>query len=192
VKQLPAAYLASEPTEFSWVGETARHVGTVVHAWLARLSQAPRLPPAERIADESGAVLAALARAGVPEHERAEARASVLAALTRTLGDERGRWILDSRHREAHSEWELSGLSGGLLRSVIIDRCFVDEGGTRWVIDYKTSTHEGGGLDEFLDQELARYRAQLATYRDLARGLGSQPVRAALYFPLLGALRELV
>ena len=192
VKRLPPAYLASEPTEFSWVGETARHVGTVVHAWLARLSQAPRLPPPGSIADESGAVLAELARAGVPERERAEARASVLAALTRTLGDERGRWILDSRHREAHSEWELSGLSGGLLRSVIIDRCFVDEGGTRWVIDYKTSTHEGGGLDEFLDQELARYRAQLATYRDLARGLGSQPVRAALYFPLLGALRELV
>jgi len=191
LRQLPPPYLVSEPTEFSWVGETARRVGTVVHAWLARLSQAPHLPAPGRIADESGAVLAELARAGVPEHERAQAGATVVDALTRTLGDERGRWILDSRHLEAHSEWELSGLSGGLLRSVIIDRCFVDERGTRWVIDYKTSAHEGGGLDEFLDQELDRYRAQLASYRDLARGLGPQPVRAALYFPLLGALREL-
>ena len=191
VKQLPPAWLASEPTEFSWVGETARHVGTVVHAWLARLSQQALLPRVEAIADESGAVLAELARAGVPERERPEARASVLAALTRTLADERGRWILDSRHGEAHSEWELSGLSGGMLRSVVIDRCFLDEHGTRWVIDYKTSAHEGGGLDAFLDQELERYRPQLATYRDLAGALGPQPVRAALYFPLLGAFREL-
>jgi ATP-dependent exoDNAse (exonuclease V) beta subunit len=192
VERLPAAYLAAEPTEFRWVGETQRHIGTVVHAWLARLSQEPRLPPAEAIADESGAGAAELARAGVPERERAEARAQVLTALTRTLADPRGRWILDERHREARSEWELSGVSGGVLRSVVIDRCFIDEHGTRWVIDYKTSAHEGGGLDEFLDQELERYRAQLATYRDLAQGLGPQPVRAALYFPLLGALRELV
>jgi hypothetical protein len=164
----------------------------VVHAWLARLSQEPRLPPADAIAGESEAVLAALARAGVPERERVEARTQVLAALTRTLADERGRWILDSGHREARSEWEVSGVSGGVLRNVVIDRCFIDAQGTRWVIDYKTGAHEGAGLDEFLDQELERYRPQLATYRDLARGLGPQPVRAALYFPLLGALRELV
>jgi ATP-dependent exoDNAse (exonuclease V) beta subunit len=192
VERLPAAYLAAEPTEFHWVGETQRHIGTVVHAWLARLAEEPRLPPAAAIAAESGVVLAELARAGVPEDERAEARAQVLEALTRTLADERGRWILDHRHREARSEWELSGVSGGVLRSVVIDRCFIDEQGTRWVIDYKTSAHEGGGLDEFLDQEIERYRGQLATYRDLARDLGPQPVRAALYFPLLGALRELV
>jgi len=188
---LPGAYLAAEPTEFSWVGETQRHIGTVVHAWLARLSQEPQLPGAAGVAGEGPAVLAALARAGVAERERAVAGASVLAALAQTLTDARGRWILDGRHAEAHSEWELSGVSGGALRSVVVDRSFVDERGTRWVIDYKTSAHEGGAREEFLDQELERYRAQLATYRDLARGLGPEPVRAALYFPLLGAFREL-
>jgi ATP-dependent helicase/nuclease subunit A len=59
------------------------------------------------------------------------------------------------------------------------------------VVDFKTSRHEGGGLDEFLSAELARYRAQLETYRELAGALGPQPVRAALYFPLLQAFREL-
>jgi ATP-dependent helicase/nuclease subunit A len=136
-------------------------------------------------------VRAALERAGVPAHERARAVESVLTALERTLADERGRWILDGGHAQAHSEWELSGVSGGRLRSVIIDRCFIDGEGARWVIDYKTSAHQGGGLEEFLAQELERYRAQLETYRELARALGSEPVRAALYFPLLGALREL-
>jgi len=191
IEQLPKAYLAAEPTEFSWVGETQRHIGTVVHGWLARLSRAVPLPPADVIEKESETVLVALRRAGVPERERPRAQASVLAALRQTLADERGRWILDSAHPQAHSEWELSGVSEGRLRSVVIDRCFIDEQGTRWVIDYKTSAHEGGGLSEFLEQEIERYRTQLATYRDLARALGAQPVRAALYFPLLGAFREL-
>jgi len=30
----------------------------------------------------------------------------------------------------------------------------------------------------------------LAAYVELAQALGSEPVRAALYFPLLGAFRE--
>ncbi|HWW32703.1 MAG TPA: UvrD-helicase domain-containing protein [Steroidobacteraceae bacterium] len=191
LEQLPGAYLAAEPTEFSWVGETQRHIGTVVHAWLARLSRQAPLPPAAAIVGECDAVLAALTRAGVPERERSAAGAAVLAALGQTLADERGRWILDSAHAQAHSEWELSGVGGGVLRSVVVDRSFVDARGTRWVIDYKTSAHEGGGLEEFLDTELERYRAQLDGYRELARGLGPEPVRAALYFPLLGAFREL-
>jgi ATP-dependent helicase/nuclease subunit A len=189
--RLPPAYLAAEPTEFSWVGETQRHIGTVVHAWLSRLTQQARLAAPEAVARESGTARAQLRRAGVPEHELARALERVLAAVRQSLTDERGRWILAAAHAEAHSEWQLSGVSGGRLRSVVIDRSFIDEHGVRWVIDYKTSTHEGGGLEEFLDQEIERYRAQLTTYRDLARGLGPQAVRAALYFPLLGAFREL-
>jgi ATP-dependent helicase/nuclease subunit A len=73
-----------------------------------------------------------------------------------------------------------------------VDRSFLDDGGTRWVIDFKTSSHEGGNLAAFLDQELSRYRPQLEGYLALAAALGSQPVRAALYFPLLGAFRELI
>ena len=190
LERLPQAYLATEPPEFSWVGETQRHVGTLTHAWLARLALEPRLPAPESAAGEAAAVRAALERAGVGAGELEGAVARVITAVRQTLADERGRWILGGGHREAHSEWELSGVSGGRLRHVAIDRSFIDEQGTRWVVDYKTSAHEGGGLDEFLEQELERYRAQLSTYRDLARGLGPEPVRAALYFPLLGAFKE--
>jgi ATP-dependent exoDNAse (exonuclease V) beta subunit len=59
------------------------------------------------------------------------------------------------------------------------------------VIDYKTSRHEGADLEGFLARELERYRGQLQTYAALARALGPQPVRAGLYFPLLGAFREM-
>jgi ATP-dependent exoDNAse (exonuclease V) beta subunit len=185
VMQLPAAYLASEPLEFSWVRETQRDIGTAVHAWLARLAAAPQLP-------EDAAVLAQLARLGVPRSEQPRALEVILTALRQTLADARGRWILSGSHREARCEWELSGVSGGRLRNVRIDRSFVDESGARWVIDYKTSAHEGGDLEGFLEQQIERYRPQLAAYRELARAVGTQPVRAALYFPLLGAFRELI
>ena len=115
----------------------------------------------------------------------------ILTALRQTLSDERGRWILSGTHHEAYSEWELSGVSGGRLRNLKVDRSFVDESGTRWVIDYKTSAHEGGDLEGFLAREIERYRPQLEAYLELARAMGPQPVRAALYFPLLGAFREL-
>jgi ATP-dependent exoDNAse (exonuclease V) beta subunit len=190
VTQLPPAYLASEPLEFSWVRETQRNVGTVVHAWLARLARAAPLPTAAAIEKESAEVLAQLERLSVSRSEQGPAAEVILTALRRTLADERGRWILSSAHREAYSEWELSGVSGGRLRSAKIDRSFVDESGTRWVIDYKTSSHEGGDLAGFLAQEVERYRPQLEGYVGLAQALGPEPVRAALYFPLLGAFRE--
>ena len=100
------------------------------------------------------------------------------------------KWLLSPDHRDARSEWRLTGPVDGTVRNVVIDRTFVDAG-VRWVIDYKTSTHAGGGLDLFLDNELERYRPQLQMYRELASRLGPEPVRAALYFPWLGRLREL-
>ena len=127
----------------------------------------------------------------MPARERDEAADLIVSALGRTLADARGRWILKNTHRDARSELALTGIAAGSLRSVVIDRSFVDEEGTRWVIDYKTSRHEGAGLEEFLASELERYRPQLSTYQALARELGPEPVRAALYFPLLSAFREL-
>ena len=192
VTQLPPVYLAAEPLEFSWVRETQRDIGTVVHAWLARLTRRALLPAAAALEKERVVVLAELERSGVPQRERTRAAELILASLRQTLTDERGRWILSGAHRESHSEWELSGVSGGRLRNVKIDRSFIDETGTRWVIDYKTSSHEGGDLAGFLTHEVERYRPQLAGYVELAQALGPERVRAALYFPLLGEFREVI
>jgi len=188
--RLPLAQRSLEPPEFSWVGETARHVGTVVHAALQALAAAPELPARTWVESRAGLYREQLRRHGVPERDLARAAAAVVEALVRTVGDDRGCWILSRRHREAASELALTGIVGGRLTSVVVDRSFLDAQGTRWVIDFKTSRHEGGRLEQFLDEELRRYRGQLETYAALARGLGPQPVRAALYFPLLGAFRE--
>ena len=81
------------------------------------------------------------------------------------------------------------GSKDELVRAVI-DRTFVDEEGTRWVVDYKTGLHEGGDVEAFLDAERERYRPQLERYAALLRRLDGRPLKMGLYFPLLGGWRE--
>ncbi|HEX9138737.1 MAG TPA: PD-(D/E)XK nuclease family protein, partial [Steroidobacteraceae bacterium] len=172
--------------EYRWVGIAARAVGTVVHAELRRLAQSNVLPAAASGRDYQRW----LQQLGVETGEQAAAQAQIQAALQRTLNDERGRWLLGAAHHESHCELPLTGVYQGRVINAIIDRTFVDAAGTRWVIDYKTSSHEGGSLPEFLSREAERHRPQLARYATLAAALGPEPVRAALYFPLLSELCE--
>jgi len=187
--ELPPTTSEQDEIEFSWARQTARRVGTVVHEALQRFGNAelPALGDLPRMRARLESRLQAL---GV-EPERARTGADrALTALGATLEDPKGRWLFDSSHSEAHSELTLSGVRGAQIVNVVIDRTFVTEGGTRWVVDFKTSPHEGGDLAAFLDSEAVRYTAQLTRYAHLARQLGPQPVRAGLYFPLLAAWRE--
>jgi ATP-dependent exoDNAse (exonuclease V) beta subunit len=187
--ELPPTTSEQDEIEFSWARQTARRVGTVVHEVLQRFGNAelPALGDLPRMRARLESRLQAL---GV-EPERARTGADrALTALGATLEDPKGRWLFDASHSEAHSELTLSGVRGAQIVNVVIDRTFVTEDGTRWVVDFKTSPHEGGDLAAFLDSEAVRYTAQLTRYAHLARQLGPQPVRAGLYFPLLAAWRE--
>jgi len=75
------------------------------------------------------------------------------------------------------------------VRHVVIDRSFVDAEGVRWIIDYKTGTHTGGGVEEFLDREQVRYAPQLEGYASLVGQLEERPVRLGLYFPVIPGWR---
>ena len=70
-----------------------------------------------------------------------------------------------------------------------LDRAFV-ENGTRWIIDYKTSSHGGGDLEGFLQSETDRYREQLQRYRHAMALTETRPIKTALYFPLLDRFCE--
>ncbi len=174
--------------EYSWVGLAARAVGTIVHAELQRYAALPALPARPDVAADD--YLVWLAELGVATPERAAARDRIVNALARTLSDQRGRWLLHGA-REAHSELRLTGMHEGRVINIIIDRLIIDEHGDRWIVDYKTSSHEGGDLEGFLAQEAERYRPQLVRYAELARHSGAGRLRAALYFPLLGEFREI-
>lgn len=182
-----AAATREEAVMFDWAGETARRIGTLVHAELQRLD--PAACDAATIRARDAHYRRWLALRGVPDERLTDASARVIEALTNVLQDDRGRWVLHDGHSEAVREHALSGRFNGELVRVVFDRSFVDRG-TRWVIDYKTSLHSGGGREEFLDREVERYRAQLQRYADFAHRLGGEPVRVGLYFPLMGAWRE--
>jgi hypothetical protein len=178
-----AAEVEERPITFEWVGATQRHVGTVVHATLQRIAAHPEV-------NWDAAILrSALAAQGVPPRNLDDAVGRVTAALKSTLADERGRWLL-AAHRESRTEFPLSGVIDGQMRHFVIDRTFVDDNGVRWIIDYKTSTHEGGGRDAFLDNERMRYHDQLERYAALVRRMDDRPIRLGIYFPLLQGWRE--
>jgi ATP-dependent exoDNAse (exonuclease V) beta subunit len=174
-----------EEIEFSWAGETARHVGTVVHRWLQRIADdALRGWDAKRVDALRPLFARELERRGVPPSRSKAAAGLVSDALTNTLSDDRGRWLLGP-HPEAHSEYRLRMRSKDGMRSYVIDRVFCDAGGERWIVDFKTSRHEGGGLEAFLDEQKTRYQAQLDAYSEALEG-----ARLGLYFPILRGWRE--
>ncbi|MGC2519801.1 MAG: UvrD-helicase domain-containing protein [Burkholderiales bacterium] len=178
---------AQDDIEFSWVGETARHVGSVVHRWLQRIA-ADELRGWHRARVEKmrDGIRRELAARGVEESELEAASARVASALANALDDQRGRWLLGPQ-RESRSEHRLTALIGGERRTLIIDRTFVDAEDRHWIVDYKTSGHEGANVEAFLDRERERYRAQLERY---AAALAAKDAKLGLYFPLLAQWRE--
>ena len=113
--------------------------------------------------------------------------------MSRGLGDvykrqARGRWLLDG---EGYAELALSGVHEGEVESIVIDRLRIDASGIHWIVDYKTSTHEGGDLESFLDAEVRRYRPQLQKYAAIYEAYSGTAPRCALYFPLLQRFVEL-
>jgi ATP-dependent exoDNAse (exonuclease V) beta subunit len=172
---------APDGIEYLWVGETGRHVGTVVHRWLQRIAEdALEGWTRARIGRLRARFRAALRQCGVPAAELERAAEQVADALANAIEDERGRWVLGPRPG-ARSEHRLRTPE----RRLVVDRVFTDASGARWVVDFKASSHAGTDLEGFLDRERERYAAQLERY---AAALGA--TRRGLYFPLLRGWRE--
>ncbi|HUL56992.1 MAG TPA: UvrD-helicase domain-containing protein [Usitatibacter sp.] len=173
--------------EFSWVGDTARRVGSVVHRYLQRIAEEQAKEwTKKRVEAEKPAIRAALAARGVADAQMEEACARVVAALSGALTDRRGQWLLGPQ-RNARNEYRLSTFADGVARRLVIDRLFEDDVGDAWIVDYKTSTHEGANVEAFLDEEKKRYHAQLERY---AAATDNARARRGLYFPLLRGWRE--
>ena len=174
--------------EFSWVGETARHVGSVVHRWLQRIAEeslvgwdAPRVAALRRTFRDE------LAARGIAEPELGVATGRVATALTHAISDPRGRWLLGP-HQDMRNEFRITAVLNGEFMDLAIDRLFRDADGKHWIVDYKTSSHQGADVERFLDRERERYQTQLARY---AAALGNpDAAMLGLYFPLLRGWRD--
>ena len=177
--------------EFNWAGAQARRSGSVLHALLERVGNIgiENLEPEQqrRLVERVPQLLRAL---GTSPEALDETAGMIAAAFENTLTSYTGRWILSGEHQDAACELALTGMVDGRLVNAVIDRTFVDERGTRWIIDYKSGYHEGGELEGFLAEEAGRYESQLGLYRKLFEQMGETDIRTALYLPRHGALQE--
>ena len=181
---------ARDYIEFSWAGEDARLTGNLVHRLLQTIGEQglDEWPNHSLLPRHLSWCYQYLASEGVKE---AKAEAIVLhasRAIENCLASTQGRWILD-QHEDAHCEYKITAVLERQLKSLVLDRTFLDKG-TRWIIDYKTSSHTGGDLRGFLDNEASRYREQLHRYKAAMAMNESRPIKTALYFPLLDRLLE--
>ncbi len=190
VPTVAPSYAKVELIPFDWARETARHVGIVAHRIIAQIARDGLAAwNAERAAGLSARIRMELSSAGVGDADLDGAAARVTQSVQRMISGERGRWLLDPTHVDARSEWALAGLEEGTVAHIAIDRSFVADD-VRWIVDFKTGTHEGADVDAFIEREVARYRGQLERYARLVRALDPRPIRLGLYFPLQGAWRE--
>jgi len=198
MKHIPSALPLSvrqeshEP-EYGWAGPEATPVGNALHAILQQVAE--RGVEQWRPADSEGAVTA-MRRMLIGEGLSGALLESALkrcrAGLEKTVSSKMGAWILSGSHEDAHCEWEIWFEQEGLVRQRFIDRSFIDSDGSRWIIDYKTGSHEGSDLNSFLESEQQRYAPQLAGYRELLQKMEpGRRIRTALYFPAFDGWREL-
>ena len=190
VESLQDDLINEEVVPFEWAGETVRLVGIVVHRFLYIMAKEGLSRWTEsHIVTRTPAYAAHLDRLGVPEEQMDGAIKMVQNSLLQTITDERGQWILDNnRHKQAVSELAITGLLDNRLQRLVLDRTFIDQQGRRWIIDFKTSFHQGGDLEGFLDNEISRYQEQMERYAALVKKMdqehGHPPIHLGLYFPM--------
>jgi hypothetical protein len=153
----------------------------------ARLSRLP----ARGTAGTERALSERLTRLGLTGEELASATGRAIELLERCIADPQLQWILSSDHGRAEGSLALSGVIGGRLTTASIDRTFVDATGVRWLIDFVPGVPPGTEDERFLEGEMERHRIAVERSSTLARELGPEPLRAAIYFPGVAAWREI-
>ena len=181
-----------QETEYLWAGPEAAPVGNAVHAILQQVAEKGIEQWSAADSEVAGLRMRRMLLAeGLSGESLESAARRCQLALQRVLASSRAAWLLSAAHRESHCEWALSSHRGGAVANHIIDRSFVDTGGTRWIVDYKTASHEGADMEAFLDEETKRHAAQLERYAATLRLLEPErPIRLALYFPMFDGWRE--
>jgi ATP-dependent exoDNAse (exonuclease V) beta subunit len=176
----------SSGSTFSLSSAHGRIVGTVVHEWLQTIAeQGLDSWTVERLDSIQTQISRRLNQLGIAQVSVQGLIFKVLKCLKNSLTSDRGRWLL-STFDDQSNELGLNGVIDGQIVHAVVDRTFVDNG-VRWVVDYKTSQlAKGDTLDQFLDNEVLKYKKQLHMYAELLKAIDQKtPLRCGLYFPFI-------
>jgi ATP-dependent helicase/nuclease subunit A len=176
-------------------GLPSRALGIAVHTLLEEIARL-------RASSEWEAVRAALPRlstrvsaqiraAGIDRSEAARIASQAVEVALQATHDPAGAWIL-SPHAAVQSEARWTGLAGGALRTVQVDRLFraglephAQGDNIWWIVDYKTAQEGGPYRQDALPELRKIFAPQLAAYAQVLRNLhgADAPIRAGLYYP---------
>ena len=161
-----------------------RLAGTLAHQIFKQLTETGLSEMDESLESHLPIWRIQLQQLGLGNTDLDQALQRVQRLISNTLQDPRGRWILDSNHQQNACELPLSVHNGFKAAHYVIDRTFVDEQDSRWIIDYKTAAcPDGETFAQFIQNESERYRRQLTNYAQAFRALEQRTIRTALYFP---------
>lgn len=167
-----------------------RLVGILYHQAMEKISNDGLESWQQKSADYPLSLAAGFRRMGLPEPQVDDAVARVLNLVDKTINGKNGQWLLAPKSWAA-AEYPLAGYQNGEWISASIDRCFIDDDDTLWIIDYKTSDQSVGQseLEGWLAERKEHYRPQMESYAALmAEVHADKTIKSALYFAEWDAL----
>ena len=175
--------------EFSWVGENAKKVGVIVHRWLDMVSNHGVMPSIAEMHSNEDLLICWARNLYVRNEQINNVMTRVKMTITNIIEDSANHEYILGR---GYSELPITGLWNDERHSIIIDKIYIDDQDQHWVIDYKTSTHEGGRLSDFVTSEIERYSDQLNKYAKIYENFSECKPKVALYFPNFKLLKVVV
>ena len=175
-----------EEIEFSWVRQTARRVGTVVHEALERFGRTS-LPEAAELPQLRARLESRLQALGVEaDAARAGAERALDGAARHARRTRADAGCSTPAHRDAQSELALTGVRGGHIVNAVIDRTFVDR---RHALGRRLQDQSARGRRSRARSSTPKRcatTAQLQRYAHLARELGPRAGARRPVFPAAG------
>ena len=175
--------------EFSWVGENAKKVGVIVHRWLDMVFNHGVMPSIAEMHSNEDLLICWARNLYVRNEQINDVMSRVKMTITNIIEDRVNHEYILGR---GYSELPITGLWNDERHSIIIDKIYIDDQDQHWVIDYKTSTHEGGRLSDFVTSEIERYSDQLNKYAKIYENFSECKPKVALYFPNFKLLKVVV
>ena len=198
---LPPAGIAEAEIGDTEINITASAIGTLVHRTLAQITHdGIETWNRQRIDKQLPAWRSQLQQLGVYD-ELEKAAAIIQKQISRCCAGQHGAWLLDNNHSSSQTEWPITVQTNSGYKQYRVDRTFVDDKGTRWIIDYKSSQPssspgpngdvENQPLEQFLQQQANQYKNQMLAYYEGFQKLEDRAIQLALYYPAIDHLQVL-
>jgi ATP-dependent helicase/nuclease subunit A len=167
--------------EFDWHLE--QKIGSVYHALLKLLSENIESQSEDTLTNLKTKIQYLFYDHYIPLAHHEYYLQQIFQDILNMLKDPTGRWILNPNHEDAKSEYPITCILHQQIKHFIIDRTFIDEKGTRWVIDYKTTSLNLQNEADLSKNIWHQHENQLNNYAKFFTRLSKNPIKLGLYFP---------